>query len=51
MKVAIYRTVGPMDRQFVAKKWFSSAVKAENFCKYVAPKLYGYGTYEYTIIK
>lgn len=51
MKVAIYRTVGHLDRQFIAKKWFLNAIRAKNFCDYIAPKLYGYGVYAYTIIK
>ena len=50
MNVIIYRTVGHLDRQFITKRWFSNAIKAKNFCDYIAPKLYGYGVYEYTII-
>ena len=52
MKVAIYRTVGHLDRQFIATKFFHTWESAERFCKYVAPGLYGdCGKYEFTIIK
>lgn len=51
MKVAIYRTVGHLDRQFIGVKFFRSWNSAESFCKFVAPKEYGKGTYEFTIIK
>lgn len=52
MKVAIYRTVGYLDRQFITTKFFYSWDSAERFCKFVAPKEYGnYGKYEFTIIK
>lgn len=51
MKVAIYRTVGHLDRQFITTKFFYTWESAERFCKYVAPGLYGYGKYEFTIIK
>lgn len=52
MKVAIYRTVGHLDRQFITTKFFYAWDSAERFCKYVAPGLYGnYGKYEFTIIK
>lgn len=50
MNVLICRTAGHLDRQFVARRWFSNAVKAENFCRYIAPKLYGYGVYTFTIV-
>lgn len=51
MKVAIYRTVGHLDRQFITTKFFYSWDSAERFCKFVAPKEYGQGKYEFTIIK
>lgn len=49
MKVIIYRTVGHLDRQFIEQKWFSNAIKAEAYCKYIAPKLHGYGEYLFVI--
>ena len=49
MNVIIYRTVGHIDRQFICQKFFYSYDKAEAFCKFVAPRLYGYGTYTFTI--
>jgi hypothetical protein len=51
IKVNVYRTVGHMDRQFVATKWFHTTTSAERFCKFVAPKLYESGNYEFTIVK
>ena len=51
IKVNVYRTVGPMDRQFVATKWFHTQDKAKQFCKFVAPKLYQSGNYEFIIVK
>ena len=51
IKVAIYRTCGHLDRKFVGIKWFHTMEKADNFCKYVAGKVYKIsGNYEYTII-
>lgn len=41
MKVAIYRTVGHLDRQFVTTKFFYSWESAERFCKYVAQDFMG----------
>jgi hypothetical protein len=51
IKVNVYRTVGHMDRQFVATKWFHTQDKAKQFCKFVAPKLYQSGNYEFIIVK
>lgn len=51
MKVAIYRTYGHLDRKFITTKFFYSWDSAERFCKYVASELYGYGKYEFIIIK
>lgn len=50
MKVNIYRTAGHLDRQYICTKFFYTADKAATYCKFVAPKLYGYGHYSFTII-
>lgn len=50
MMVYIYRDCGHIDRSLICKKFFYTADSAATFCKFVAPKLYGSGTYSYTII-
>lgn len=53
MRVNIYRTCGHLDRKFIETKFFRTWESANNFCKFVAPRIYKdkSGTYNFTIIK
>lgn len=46
VKCSIYQ-----NERLIEIKWFYTVLKANAYCKYILPKIYGFGNYYYVIWK